>query len=103
MKRGYFLKLTGLSGIGFLASTSALSGFFDNVPPEDQTYIPVCGIYPDPLSIGGKGAHLRWLLPPSKGFPDLITIYRRKAEKDPVYPLLIPSKENLDKFKTWCN
>lgn len=103
MKRGYFLKLTGFSGIGLFAGTPALAGFFDNIPPENQNYIPVCGIYPDTLSIGEKGVHLRWLLPPSKGFPDVITIYRKKAVKDPVLPLFTPSPANLDKLKEWCD
>lgn len=77
--RRKFLQLSAVSGVGLLTGLPSLSGFFDDIPIAEQNFIPLCGIFPNPNSIGEKGVHLRWSLPPNKGFPQTIIIYRRKG------------------------
>ena len=52
---------------------------FDDIPPQEQNFIPVCGIFPQLGSIGGEGMHLRWTLPNAYAIPEKITVLRRKS------------------------
>jgi hypothetical protein len=92
MHRRRFLQITGISGFGVASGLPRIGLSFDGIPPSEQNFIQVCGIYPDPASIGPKGAHLRWTLPPSKGFPEVITIYRRSSKKQTDYKRVAPSE-----------
>lgn len=54
-----------------------------NIPLSEQNFLFVCGIFSDATpTFGDSGIHLRWSLPPSKGIPDGINIYRREFNKD---------------------
>jgi len=83
--RRQFIQITGLA-IGGLATEGVISGLpalaqsFEFIPPGEQTFLPINGIFADPSSILDKGVHLRWSLPPSKGIPDLINIFRRRSK-----------------------
>ncbi|RYE59470.1 MAG: hypothetical protein EOP48_00785 [Sphingobacteriales bacterium] len=79
--RREFIKFSGISGVALLSGLPAFSGFFNDIPSAEQNFISLCGICPDPNSIGEKGIHLRWALPPSKGFPEKMIVYRRKSSE----------------------
>ena len=89
--RRKFIQHSSASGVGLMAGMPALGGFFEDIPPAEQNFIPLCGIYPNPDSVGGNGIHLRWSLPPSKGVPESIVIYRRKSSGKATSILLRPA------------
>lgn len=102
MERRKFTQLLSLTGLGLVSNNYILGGIFDNLPPAQQDFILACGIHPDTSSIKPGGNHIRWYLPPAKGFPDTITIYRRQVAKDPIIPIFTPSPENLAYLTSIC-
>ncbi len=81
INRRQFLKLSGLTGAGMWAGLPSFIQFFDFIPPVEQNFIPIIGIFPNPNSIKENGVHLRWVLPPSKGIPDSLTIFRKEHDE----------------------
>jgi len=77
--RRQFLRIAGLTTGGFMSGLSSLSQFFEFIPEQEQNFLPLSGILANPSSILDKGVHLRWSLPPSKGIPEMIKIFRRKS------------------------
>lgn len=77
--RRKFIKLTSITSLGAASGFSNFLNLFENIPANEQLFIPISAIYADPRSILDEGIHLRWSLPPSKGIPDFISIYRRKS------------------------
>jgi hypothetical protein len=77
--RRQFLRIAGLTTGGFISGLSSLSQFFEFIPAQEQNFLPLSGILANPSSILDKGVHLRWSLPPSKGIPEMIKIFRRKS------------------------
>jgi hypothetical protein len=77
--RRQFLRIAGLTTGGFISGLSSLSQFFEFIPAQEQNFLPLSGILANPSSILDKGVHLRWSLPPSKGIPEIIKIFRRKS------------------------
>ena len=92
--RRQFIKVTGLATGGIVSGLPSLAQFFDFIPSAEQTFIPVTGIFANPSSILDKGVHLRWSLPPSKGIPDLIKIFRRKSDGSSGVIKLNPADSN---------
>ena len=92
--RRQFIKVTGLATGGIASGLPSLAQFFDFIPSAEQTFIPVTGIFANPSSILDKGVHLRWSLPPSKGIPDLLKIFRRKSDGSSGVIKLNPADSN---------
>jgi len=77
--RRQFLRIAGLTTGGVISRLTSLSQFFDFIPAQEQNFLPLIGILANPSSLLDKGVHLRWSLPPSKGIPEIIKIFRRKS------------------------
>lgn len=92
--RRHFLKITGLATGGMVSGLPSLAQIFNLIPPAEQIFIPVVGIMANPSSILDKGIHLRWSLPPSKGIPDTIKVYRRKSAGDSGFKKVNPANSN---------
>ena len=75
--RRQFIKFTSLAGTALWMGLPGCAHVFNLIPTNEQNYIPVTGIFPNPKSIKESGIHLRWALPPSKGIPNSLTIYRK--------------------------
>jgi len=93
--RRQFIKLTGLATGGVISGLPSLAQFFEFIPPGEQTFLPINGIFANPASILDNGVHLRWSLPPSKGIPDIINIFRRKSQGNAGSIRINPANSNL--------
>jgi hypothetical protein len=91
VSRRKFLQISSVTGAGLLGGLPGLTQLFQGIPPEEQNFIPITGIFPNPTSIKERGIHLRWALPPSKGIPDQITIFRRRGSEKAETILLRPA------------
>lgn len=94
INRRQFLKLSSLTSVGMWAGLPSFARFFDFIPPIEQNFIPIIGIFPDPNSIKENGVHLRWVLPPSKGIPDSLTIFRKEYDEKENNILVRPAESD---------
>ncbi len=94
INRRQFIKLSSLTSFGLWTGFSSFAQFFNFIPPAEQDFIPVAGIFPNPGSIKENGIHLRWVLPPSKGIPTSLIIYRRNGSQKENNILIRPTDSN---------